>query len=94
MRGFLGLEKIIVPALPKHSCESRHSLLWRWIGDLSRMSYGMYLAHIIALNAIHARVAPIIGNAFVRIPATHSPLFSLLISGLLSLLPGSKYLIG
>jgi surface polysaccharide O-acyltransferase-like enzyme len=73
-----------------------NSLLWRWIDDLSRMSYGMYLAHIIVLNAIHARVAPIIGNAFVRIPAIAFITFLITYLGvkLLSLLPGSKYLIG
>jgi surface polysaccharide O-acyltransferase-like enzyme len=73
-----------------------NSLLWRLIDDLSRMSYGMYLAHIIVLNAIHTRMAPIIGNAFVRIPAIAFTTFLItyLAVKLLSLLPGSKYLIG
>ena len=73
-----------------------NSLLWRLIDDLSRMSYGMYLAHIIVLNAIHTRMAPIIGNAFVRIPAIAFTTFLITYLGvkLLSLLPGSKYLIG
>ena len=72
------------------------SLLWRLIDDLSRISYGMYLAHIIVLNAIHTRMAPIIGNAFVRIPAIAFTTFLVTYLGLklLSLLPGSKYLIG
>jgi surface polysaccharide O-acyltransferase-like enzyme len=73
-----------------------NSLLWRWIDDLSRMSYAMYLAHIIVLNAIHSRMAPIIGNAFVRIPAIAFTTFLITYLGvkLLSLLPGSKYLVG
>jgi surface polysaccharide O-acyltransferase-like enzyme len=73
-----------------------NSLLWRLIDDLSRMSYGMYLAHIIVLNAIHTRMAPIIENAFVRIPAIAFTTFLISHLGLklLSLLPGSKYLIG
>jgi peptidoglycan/LPS O-acetylase OafA/YrhL len=41
-----------------------NSLVWRLIDDLSRMSYGMYLAHIIVLNAVHSRMAPLLGNAF------------------------------
>jgi surface polysaccharide O-acyltransferase-like enzyme len=73
-----------------------NSILWRLIDDLSRMSYGMYLAHIIVLNAVHTRMAPIIGNAFVRIPAIALTTFLITYLGLklLSLLPGSKYLIG
>ena len=45
------------------------SLVWRLIDDLSRMSDGMYLAHIIVLNAVHSPMAPLIENAFLRIPA-------------------------
>jgi surface polysaccharide O-acyltransferase-like enzyme len=70
--------------------------VWRLIDDMSRMSYGMYLAHIIVLNVIHARMAPMIENAFVRIPAIAFTTFLITYLGLklLSLLPGSKYLIG
>ncbi len=32
---------------------SGNSFAWRLIADLSRLSYGMYLAHIIVLNAVH-----------------------------------------
>src|SRR6202000_3105883 len=49
--------------------ERGNSLLWRVSGGLSRLSYGMYLAHIIVLNAIHSLVAPLIENPFLRIPA-------------------------
>jgi surface polysaccharide O-acyltransferase-like enzyme len=73
-----------------------NSPVWRWIDDLSRMSYGMYLAHIIVLNAVHSALAPMLGNAFVRIPAIAFTTFLITYLGLklLSLLPGSKYLIG
>jgi len=73
-----------------------NNLLWRFIEDLSRMSYGMYLAHIIVLNAIHSLLAPILENAFLRIPtiAVVTFVITYLAIKLLSLLPGSKYLIG
>jgi surface polysaccharide O-acyltransferase-like enzyme len=73
-----------------------NSLLWRIIDDFSRLSYGMYLAHIIVLNAIHALVAPIIESPFLRIPAIAFTTFVItyLAVKLLSLLPWSKYLVG
>jgi surface polysaccharide O-acyltransferase-like enzyme len=76
--------------------ERGNSFLWRIIDDLSRMSYGMYLAHIIVLNAVHSALAPILGNPFLRIPtiALTTFLITYLAIKLLSLLPGSKYLVG
>jgi surface polysaccharide O-acyltransferase-like enzyme len=73
-----------------------NSVAWRLIDDMSRMSYGMYLAHIIVLNTIHSRMAPILGNAFLRIPTIALTTFVItyLAVKLISLLPGSKYLIG
>lgn len=72
------------------------SLVWRLIDDLSRMSDGMYLAHIIVLNAVHSPMAPLIENAFLRIPAIALITFVITYLGvkLLSLLPGSKYIVG
>lgn len=72
------------------------SLVWRLIDDLSRMSYGMYLAHIIVLNAVHSLMAPFLENAFLRIPAIALTTFVITYLGvkLLSLLPGSKYIVG
>jgi len=72
------------------------SLLWRAIDYLSRMSFGMYLAHIIVLNAVHSHLAPMLGNAFLRIPTIALTTFVITYLGikLLSFLPGSKYLIG
>jgi surface polysaccharide O-acyltransferase-like enzyme len=72
------------------------SFLWRWVNDVSRLSYGMYLAHIIVLNAVHFLLAPLLGNTFLRIPVIALTTFVLtyLAVKLLSLLPGSKYLVG
>ena len=72
------------------------SPVWRVIDDMSRMSYGMYLAHIIVLSTIHSRMAPLLGNAFVRIPTIAVTTFVLTYVAvkLISFLPGSKYLIG
>lgn len=76
--------------------QDSNSRVWKWIDDLSRMSYGMYLAHIIVLNTIHSHLAPMIGNAFLRIPTIAIATFVItyLVIKLLSLLPGSKYLVG
>nr|WP_263357627.1 acyltransferase family protein [Acidicapsa ligni] len=69
---------------------------WRLIDDVSRMSYGMYLAHIIVLNSIHSLLAPMLGNAFLRIPTIALTTFVITYLGvkLISLVPGSKYVIG
>jgi surface polysaccharide O-acyltransferase-like enzyme len=76
--------------------DGRGKVVWRLVEDLSRMSYGMYLAHIIVLNAIHAVVAPEVANAFLRIPTIALITFVITYFAikLLSLLPGSKYIIG
>jgi surface polysaccharide O-acyltransferase-like enzyme len=60
------------------------------------MSYGMYLAHIIVLNAVHSLLAPLVANPFLRIPAIALTTFVITYLGvkLISLLPGNKYLIG
>jgi surface polysaccharide O-acyltransferase-like enzyme len=73
-----------------------NSRVWKLIDDVSRMSYGMYLAHIIVLNAVQAYLAPMLGNAFVRIPVIALTTFAITYLGvkLISLLPGSKYIVG
>ena len=73
-----------------------NGVVWKLIEDLSRMSYGMYLAHIIVLNAIHSFMASRIGNPFLRIPTIAMTTFVItyLAIKLLSLLPKSKYLVG
>jgi surface polysaccharide O-acyltransferase-like enzyme len=69
---------------------------WRLIDDLSRLSYGMYLAHIIILGVVHSQMAPIIQNAFLRIPVIAVTTFvaTYVAVKLLSLLPGSKFIVG
>ena len=76
--------------------DGSNSRIWPLIDDISRMSYGMYLAHIIVLNTIHPLVAPMIENAFLRIPTIALTTFVITYLGvkLISLAPGSKYLIG
>lgn len=75
---------------------SNNSPAWRLIGDLSRMSYGMYLAHIIVLNVVHSELASRLGNPFLRIPTIALVTFVITYLGvkLISLLPGSKYVVG
>ncbi len=66
---------------------------WRLIDSMSRLSYGMYLAHIIVLTAVHAYLAPLLANAFLRIPVIALTTFALtyLAVWLIALLPKSKY---
>jgi surface polysaccharide O-acyltransferase-like enzyme len=73
-----------------------NSPAWRLIDSMSRMSYGMYLAHIILLNTIHTHLAPLLGNAYLRIPIIALATFALtyLAVRLIAMLPGGKYLIG
>jgi surface polysaccharide O-acyltransferase-like enzyme len=79
-----------------HANRGSNNPVWRLIDDLSRLSYGMYLAHIIVLNAVHSLLAPLLANPFLRIPAIALTTFVLtyLAVKLISLLPGNKYLIG
>jgi surface polysaccharide O-acyltransferase-like enzyme len=66
------------------------------VRDVSLKSYAMYLAHIIVLNSIHALLAPAIPNAFVRVPSIALITFvaTYCLVKILSLVPGSKYLVG
>lgn len=68
----------------------------RLIDSMSRLSYGMYLAHIILLNAVHAELAPLLVNPYLRIPVIAFTTFVLTyaVVKVLSLLPGSKYIVG
>jgi peptidoglycan/LPS O-acetylase OafA/YrhL len=60
------------------------------------MSYGMYLAHIILLNAVHSIVAQLDHNAFQRMPTIAFTTFvvTYLAVKLVSPLPGSRYVVG
>ena len=67
-----------------------------WIGQMSNLSYGVYLTHILVLNEVYKLVSPHFSSPAVTIPivaiATFSITFSLI--RLLAYLPKSKYLVG
>jgi surface polysaccharide O-acyltransferase-like enzyme len=71
-------------------------VLGKVVSDLSQKSYGMYLAHIIVLNSIHSLLAPAISNAFLRVPSIALTTFvtTYCLIKILSLIPGSKYVVG
>lgn len=71
-------------------------VLGKVIRDVSLKSYGMYLAHIIVLNSIHALLAPTISNAFLRVPSIALTTFvtTYCLIKILSLAPWSKYVVG
>ena len=66
------------------------------ITDISKISYGIYLAHIMVLNFFHQILNPMIDTIQIKIPviAICTFIVSYLIVKLLSLLPTSKYIIG
>jgi surface polysaccharide O-acyltransferase-like enzyme len=66
------------------------------IADLSAKSYGIYLAHIMVLNAVHAWVESQIENAAIKLPliAMITFIITYVIIKLLSYLPKSKWLVG
>jgi len=70
--------------------------LGKAVRDVSQKSYGMYLAHIIVLNSVHALLAPAISNAFLRVPSIALITFvtTYCLIKVLSLVPGSKYIVG
>ena len=73
-----------------------YGVLSKVVGDLSQKSYGMYLAHIIVLNSVHALLASTISNAFLRVPTIALTTFvtTYCLIKILSLAPGSKYVVG
>ena len=66
-----------------------------WI-DIAAKSYGIYLAHILVLNAVHSLVDKRFASAALKIPLIGVCTFILtfLVVKLLSLLPKSKWLVG
>jgi surface polysaccharide O-acyltransferase-like enzyme len=70
--------------------------LGKLVRDLSERSYAIYLAHIIVLDGIHTLLAPTIPNPFLRVPSIALIAFvaTYCLVKLLSLIPGSKYLVG
>ncbi len=72
------------------------SIAARGITDISKISYGIYLAHIMVLNFFYSFFDSVIDPIQLKIPVIAICTFvvSYLIIKLLSLLPKSKYIIG
>jgi surface polysaccharide O-acyltransferase-like enzyme len=72
------------------------SIIVKRITDISKLSYGMYLAHIMLLNFFFGLFNPMIAFVQIKIPVLAICTFisSYLIIKVLSLLPKSKYLVG
>jgi surface polysaccharide O-acyltransferase-like enzyme len=72
------------------------SALMRCIDDVSKMSYGIYLLHIMILNFYFGLLDSVTTTAWIKIPAIALLTFvsSYLVIKMLSLLPKSRYLIG
>lgn len=66
------------------------------VPELSALSYGMYLAHIMVLNTAHALLAPRLGSAAGAIPLIALTTFVGTYAGVkaLSLVPGAQWLLG
>ncbi|WP_026260341.1 acyltransferase [Segetibacter koreensis] len=64
--------------------------------DVSRKSYGIYLGHIMVLNAVHSLFDKLFTSAAIKIPiiAVITFITTYIIMRLLSYLPKSKYFIG
>ena len=72
------------------------SFVAKGITDISKISYGIYLAHIMVLNFFYKILDTIIDPIQLKIPviALCTFIVSYLIVKLLSLLPKSKYIVG
>jgi surface polysaccharide O-acyltransferase-like enzyme len=72
------------------------SAFGRLISDIAAKSYGMYLAHIMLLNAFHSLYDPLIPTAAIKVPLLALTTFicTYLVMKCLSYLPKSKYLVG
>lgn len=70
--------------------------LWKVVRDISRLSYGMYLAHIMVLNAVQGLMDKHLSSAAVKLPVMAAMTFMLtyLIVKALSLVSRSKWLVG
>ena len=66
------------------------------VTDISKLSYGIYLIHIMLLNLFHGWLDPLIVSAGIKIPVLALCTFvaSYAVVKLISLLPGSKYVVG
>ena len=69
---------------------------WLLLFDVSAKSYGIYLAHIMVLNAVHSWLNPHFSSAAIKVPliALLTFILTYIAIKILSYLPKSKWLIG
>jgi surface polysaccharide O-acyltransferase-like enzyme len=72
------------------------SAINKLVFDVSAKSYGIYLAHIMVLNAVHSYIDPLFLSSMLKIPIIAPITFicTYLVIKALSYLPKSKWLIG
>jgi surface polysaccharide O-acyltransferase-like enzyme len=88
--GFFLLFKDIQPAVPD-------SAPWKLIRNISQRSYGMYLAHIIVLNAVYGLLNTRLGSSpIIKVPTIAIVAFlgTYALISLIALLPKSKWIVG
>ena len=87
--GFFLLFKDIQPAVPD-------STPWKLIRNISQRSYGMYLAHIIVLNAIYGLLNGRVDNPIIKVLTIAIVAFlgTYALISLIALLPKSKWIVG
>ncbi len=69
--------------------------VYRIVGDISRLSYGMYLMHIFVLTAVYSLLTPHLTTpAAIVVIALVTYILSYALAKVLSLLPGGKYIVG
>ena len=87
--GFFLLFRNIQPAMP----DSAH---WKLVRNISQRSYGMYLAHIIVLNAVYSLLNGRLASPIIKVftIAIVAFLGTYALITLLSLIPKSKWIVG
>lgn len=67
-----------------------------FVFNLSSKTYGVYLAHIMVLNAVHHWLEPHLESAALKLPliALITYIITFCVITLISYLPGSKWLVG
>jgi surface polysaccharide O-acyltransferase-like enzyme len=87
--GFFLLFRNIQPARPD-------SAPWKLVRNISQRSYGMYLAHIIVLNAVYGLLNGHLDNPIIKIftIAIVAFLGTYVLISLIALLPKSKWIVG
>jgi surface polysaccharide O-acyltransferase-like enzyme len=75
---------------------SSTSVVTRVLMDVSKLSYGIYLVHIMLLNFYYGLLNPMIEIVWIKIPIIAFSTFitSYLVIKLLAFLPKSKYIVG